>query len=97
MIYDIPLRALPNQRLMVDLGGQLVTIRLAMRLGKLYASVSIGKRDLILSRVCLNNEPIVREAYRDFVGELYFTDLQGNNNPEWRELGKRYVLRWYSE
>lgn len=93
-IYDIPIIATPNQQLIVDLGGQNTTIKLATRLGKIYASVYVGTTKVILSRVCLNNEPIVRELYRPFVGELYFADLRGNSDPEWSELGSRYVLRW---
>lgn len=93
-IHNIPLQATPNQRLSVDLGGQNTTFSLATRLGKLYASVAVGNTAIIHSRVCLNNEPIVREAYRGFIGELYFIDLRGGNDPEWAELGSRYLLRW---
>lgn len=93
-IYTIPLQDKPSQRLLVTLGGQSVNISLTMRLGKIYADVQADGVDIVSGRVCLNLEPIIKEAFRPFVGELYFDDLQGSDDPVYGGLGRRFVLRW---
>lgn len=93
-IYDIPLIPAPSQRLSVNLGGQAVDIALTVRLGRLYADVKVGGAWVVGGRVCLNKEPVVREAFRGFSGELYFEDLRGNDDPVPDGLGSRFVLRW---
>lgn len=93
-VYTIPIADERSQRLSVTLGRQEVDIALTMRLGKLYIDVKANRVPVVSGRVCLNKESIVNEAFRPFVGELYFEDLQGNDDPVFGELGKRFVLRW---
>lgn len=93
-IYTIPLSDTPSQKLTVNLGGQTVDIALTMRLGNIYADVRANGVDVVNSRICLNQEPIIKEAFRPFIGELYFEDLQGNDNPIYGGLGRRFILRW---
>ena len=93
-IFEIPIKPVPSQKLSVMLGEQNTTIELAWRSNRLYATVRVGKIDIVCSRLCLNREPIVREQYRGFVGELYFDDQQGSQDPEFLDLGNRYKLFW---
>lgn len=93
-IHTIPILNEPSQTLTVRLGNQTVDIALTMRLGNLYADVRANGKDVVNGRVCLNQEPIIKESFRPFVGELYFEDLQGNENPVYGGLGRRFVLRW---
>ena len=96
-IYTIPIADERSQRLSVTLGRQEVDIVLTMRLGKLYIDVKAHRVPVVSGRVCLNKEPIINESFRPFVGELYFDDLQGNDDPVFGELGKRFVLRWVTD
>ena len=96
-ILEIPIKSMPSQKLSVVLGKQNIIIELAWRNNWLYAMVRVGKVDVVCSRLCLNREPIVREQYRGFVGELYFDDQQGNQDPEFSELGSRYKLFWVTK
>ena len=93
-IYTIPLQDTPSQKLAVTLAGQNVDLVLTMRLGRLYADVKADGVPVVAGRVCLNLEPIINEKFRPFVGELYFEDLQGSDNPIYGGLGRRFVLRW---
>ena len=93
-IYTIPILDEPSQKLTVNLGRQAVDIALTMRLGSLYADVRANGRDVVNGRICLNGEPIIKEAFRPFVRELYFEDLQGSENPVYGGLGRRFLLRW---
>ena len=93
-VYTIPISDERSQKLTTTLGKQVVDIVLTMRLGKLYADVRANRVPVVSGRVCLNREPIVNEAFRPFDGELYFEDLQGNEDPVFGGLGKRYILRW---
>lgn len=96
-VYTIPISDERSQKVTTTLGQQVVDIVLTMRLGKLYADVKANRAPVVSGRVCLNGEPIVNEAFRPFVGELYFEDLQGNDDPIFGELGKRFVLRWVTD
>ena len=93
-VYTIPISDERSQKVTTTLGQQVVDIVLTMRLGKLYADVKANRVPVVSGRVCLNGEPIVNEAFRPFIGELYFEDLQGHEDPVFGGLGKRYVLRW---
>ncbi|UOO77920.1 hypothetical protein LVJ85_05520 [Neisseria sp. Dent CA1/247] len=93
-MYTIPILNEPSQTLTVRLGNQTVDIALTMRLGNLYADVRVNGKNVVSGRVCLNHEPIIKESFRPFIGELYFEDLQGNENPVYGGLGRRFVLRW---
>lgn len=93
-IYTVPIIDAPSQKLTVNLGGQNADIALTMRLGNIYADVFSDGREVVSGRLCLNQEPIVREAFRPFAGELYFEDLQGNEDPVYGGLGSRFLLRW---
>ena len=96
-VYTIPISDERSQKVTTTLGQQVVDIVLTMRLGKLYADVKANRVPVVSGRVCLNKEPIVNESFRPFVGELYFDDLQGNDDPVSGELGKRFVLRWVTD
>lgn len=93
-VYTIPIADERSQKVTTTLGQQVVDIVLTMRLGKLYVDIKANRVPVVSGRVCLNGEPIVNEAFRPFDGELYFEDLQGNDDPVFGGLGKRYVLRW---
>jgi hypothetical protein len=53
---------------------------------------------LILGGVlCLNNVGIVRNRYFGFVGDLAFTDLQGDEDPRVSGLGLRWLLNYWPD
>lgn len=96
-IFIIPISDVKNQVLTVNLGGQEVNIKLIMRLNHLFIDVICNNEYIVLSKLCLNNEPIIGYKYLPFKGELFFEDTQGNENPIYGGLGSRYVLKWISD
>lgn len=51
---------------------------------------------LILGGVlCLNNVAIVRDPYLGFIGDLAFTDLTGDEDPQVSGLGFRWLLNYW--
>lgn len=93
-VFEIPIKPHPNQKISAVLGGQDVVIELVWRNERLYASVRLNQTDVVCNRLCHNREPIVREAYRGFVGDLLFEDISGCLNPHFAQLGSRFKLFW---
>lgn len=93
----IPIKAAPAQTLDTVLNGQYVSISLQSRNGRMYASVWLDKTTVVLERVCLDGVPLVNEAYRGMVGDLYFIDTLGSSDPTWELLGTRFVLIYHAE
>lgn len=42
--------------------------------------------------LCQNLKPIVRYAYVGYLGDLFFFDVQGTNDPIYAGLGTRFLL-----
>ena len=92
MLYTIPLSATPAQKTAVTINEQDITVSLHTMLRRLYADVQLNNQHIIRNRICLNNTPLINEAWRGLNGELYFIDTQGQNNPQWQGLGSRFIL-----
>lgn len=83
MMYTIPLEQAPNQYLSTNINGKLWNITLETRLGKLYASFN----DELYNRVC-QNANLIHDRF-------FFLDIEGNDDPQWEQLGTRYKLVWW--
>ena len=85
--FAIPLEAVPNQTLVIDLGGKTWTVTVETRLENLYLSLSNGTDGVvILNRICRD---------RDIIADnFFFYDQDGIENPSFDGLGRRYVLVW---
>ena len=92
MIYEIPLKPVPSQQTTVGIEGRDITVAVRLRLGRLYADV---KEYLVQNRVCLDGVPLVNEVWRGLPGDLYFIDKQGADDPQWQELGGRFILVYH--
>lgn len=79
-------------------GGAIFTIP------PVYAAIEPVFLDLYLNDVLVlggvlarNNVRIVRNTYFGFVGDLSFTDIEGNDDPQWAGLGQRWLLLYWIE
>ena len=88
----IPVQALPNQQLQVQLGSQACTIELAQTDYGLFLTLSVGGSLVVASVICENLNRIVRSLYLGFSGDLCFIDTQGTTDPIFTGLGSRYQL-----
>lgn len=92
----VPVQALPNQTLQVQLGGQACTINIFQYAYGLFATLSVGTQIIVASSICQNLNRIVRDVYFGFVGDFVFVDTQGSTDPVYTGLGGRYQLVYLS-
>lgn len=92
----IPLVATPSQTLTVQLGAQSCQINVRQRRTGMFVDLlliaSPGKRTIFAGVKALDRNRLVREAYLDFTGDLFFVDTQGLTDPTYDGLGGRYQL-----
>lgn len=85
-----------SQRFSVTLEGVSCTIKLHQRTTGLYMDMWVNDVLAFAGVLCLNITKIVRYDYvraaSGFKGELFFVDTKGTNDPNYSELGSRYVL-----
>jgi hypothetical protein len=85
-----------SQQLAVTLNGQNCTINIYTRnsygFSAVYLDLYVSGTLIIGGVICENLNPIVRDAYLGFIGDLYFYDTQGTNDPTYDGIGTRYLL-----
>lgn len=93
MLYQIPIKPVPNQNLSFVLGGQEVSLSLTTRYQEqLYMSINVNGSDIVINRLCLNLIPLITVDYLPMKGNLVFLDKEGNSSPHYTGLGSRYLL-----
>lgn len=96
--YVIPLVAVANQTLAVQLGTQSCRINVRQRrtglFVDLYALASPTDRAICLGVKAYDRNYLVRDAYLNFTGDLFFADTQGTQDPSYDGLADRYALVW---
>jgi hypothetical protein len=88
----VPILDTPSQVLNVTLNGQYTTINLQTRQMGMYMDLYVNNALIIGGVICQNLNPIVRDTYLGFIGDLLFLDQQGTSDPSSPGLGTRYVL-----
>ena len=83
----VPLQAIPNQTLQVQLNNQNCTINVQQFAFGLFVTLYIGSTLIVASVVAQNLNRIVRDAYLGFIGDLAFLDTQGAADPVYTGLG----------
>lgn len=88
----VPLQAIPNQTLTVDLDGQLSQINVYQTMFGLFVDLYVNNALIIGGVIAENLNRIVISAYLGFIGDLIFLDNQGTSDPIYNGLGTRYSL-----
>ena len=92
-MQTLSVESVPNQKVSAVLSGQLAQVNLyTMSDGFLYMDVLLNNSAIVSGVICLNNNLIVRSVSSGFLGDFIFTDTQGNLDPNYTELGTRFVL-----
>lgn len=91
---EIPLQAMPSQRLSVVLAAQNCQIAVYQKSTGMYLDLSVNDAPIITTRLCRDRVRLVRQEYLGFVGDLTFMDTQGRDDPQWAGLGARWKLRY---
>lgn len=88
----IPVTDAPAQTLSAYLGGQNVRIELRQRIDALYCWVYRDDAMIVGGVACRDLTLIVRDAYLGFIGDLFWQDTQGAEDPTYPGLGSRFLL-----
>jgi hypothetical protein len=89
---SIPLQAVPNQSLTVNLDGQEVGIDLRTLNSGLYMSISLSGTVFLSSIIVMTNAQLINQTYYGFSGQLMMIDTQGTGDPDYTGLGTRWLL-----
>ena len=92
--FAIPLLVTPSQTLTVQLGRQSCRIAVRQRRTGLFVDLYVQDVPIVQGVKALDRVRIVRDAYLDFTGDLYFVDTQGTADPSFDGLGGRFLLLW---
>lgn len=93
-VSTIPLVATPSQTLSVQLGTQSCRVDVRQRRTGLFVDLYIQDVPLFQGVKALDRNRLVRDAYLDFEGDLFFVDTQGTSDPTYDGLGGRYLFLW---
>lgn len=93
-MLTITTAAIPAQEFNVMLAGQNCQIRIYQKSTGMYCDLMVNNSTIIAGVICQNLNPIVRDSYLGFVGDLMFEDTQGSSNPTYDGLNTRYFLRY---
>lgn len=88
----IPLEPLRNQTLTTSLKGQAVKIHVYEGDVNLFVDISLNDVYLLQGVIARDAVYLIRETYRGFLGDLFFFDTQGAEDPRYSGLGSRWVL-----
>lgn len=93
----ISLAATPSQTLSIVLANQACEISLRQNGGNMYFDLRSGGVDIVRTRIVRNKQLLLLDAkYRKFRGDFLFLDTLGDTQPEYSQLGTRYVLYYVS-
>lgn len=93
----VPVQALPNQTLNVQLGGQAIQLNIYQTEFQLAMDVLLAGVPVVQGQPCQNLNLIVRREYLGFEGDLCWIDTQGDADPAYTGLGTRYQLLYLDE
>lgn len=88
----IPLQPLADQTVQVYLGGQNCTLRVYQRRYGLFVDFYRANTLVRTGMEALNLVKIIRDGYLGVIGNLYFFDTQGHEDPTFEGLGGRFVF-----
>lgn len=93
-MLTIAVQPVPSQTVTATLGGQPCKMTIYQKSTGLFMDVYLNGSPIIVGVLCQNANPIVREAYLGFVGDLTFLDTQGLDPPYYSGLGSRWILAY---
>lgn len=92
MALTVPVQAVPNQTLSVQLANQACQLNIYQKTFGLFMDVYVNNVLVLAGALCENKNKIIRNLYFGFVGDFIWVDTQGTNDPYYTGLGARYLL-----
>jgi hypothetical protein len=91
-MQQIPIQPIPSQVTSAVLANQNCQLSLYQKSTGFFFDLIVNDRAVVTTRIVKNGLPLVRHQYLGFIGDLMVLDMQGDNDPEYKGLGSRYVL-----
>lgn len=101
MIYSITLLNVPNQSLTCNLTNKNGTVYICdinlrtLSNKTLSADIAIDGKLLRYGVVCNNKMPLI--STNTDIGNIYFKDMYGNENPYYEKFNERFILVYDTE
>lgn len=92
MFYTIPLKPVPSQQVVCEVGGRQVTILLRQMGGRQYFSASQNGQALCQNVLMVDRTYLINAPYLGFSGDFLSVDTQGNDSPIFTGWGSRFLL-----
>lgn len=96
-MLKIPLQSIPAQKISVVLNGQNTQIFLYQKDENLYADISSNGKIINNCVIALNRNPLIRQKYNGFSGQIMFRDTKGVSDPMYTGFNNRYELMYLTE
>ena len=90
MKLEIPLIPNPYQQTTVILNGQRCRIRIQQLSDGVFLWLWVNNAPVKMGVICQNNVYLIKNNH--FIGDLYFSDFAGFDNPDYLEFGSRFKL-----
>ena len=95
-MQTVPLQALPNQTVNIQLNGQSCTLNVYQKSTDMFMDVLVNDVLIIGGVICENLNRIVRSLYLGFIGDFAWVDTQGNDDPYYSQIGTRFYLLYFN-
>ena len=89
-IGEIPLTKDVNQEFQIILNGQNCTIGVFQKDETVFVNLWVNSKPIFLGISALDRVGIKLSDYMDFLGQLWFEDKNGTQNPNFNGFGDRY-------
>lgn len=90
MKLEIPLIATPYQETVIILAGQRCRIKIQQLTDGVFLWLWINGLPVKMGIICQNNVYLIKSNH--FIGDLYFQDFAGFDNPDYLGFGSRFKL-----
>lgn len=88
----IPLTQEPSQEFQITLDNQNCTISIYQKDESVYMDLYVGENPIFLGVSCLDRVGIKGYDFMSLKGQLWFEDMNGTTNPDYKEFNTRYIL-----
>lgn len=96
-VDNVLLAPIPRQSFSIELGGQPCTIRLVSILTWTYLDMTIDDVYVMRGAICLDRAPVKQYRTIPFVGNLFFVDTQGRDDPYYTGFETRFKLFYVTD
>lgn len=97
MINFITTSKNPFQSFQTNINDQNCTIELMQKRTGMFFSLAVDNIFLIRCILCENLNPLILYKYIKFNGNLFFMDIEGRSDPNYKGLGDRFILVYTDE